>query len=309
MDVFGRNRTKKVLIFSLFFSLSASAVADDDNNDDDSDLKSSYAKLLDLSTVDDVSTSKLRADDGFNYSKIVIPYATDYYPLGGDSSAAWFIKAGFLEVKGDAIPIDDSRFTPRWHALSIVTGPSFKYRIQERFNLVGKLGIGYSRLINDSPYSGDSVIENALRDEKLLDWEIDAYIISPSIGIEYKKIFNSGDVFDVYTNLSFTHVSSFNNNNNDLKISDNSGSYSIKTDYTFTDVFHAFNRRINFVVSNKFGGFFGSNYRDLGFGFVNETQMAIEVPTDPFFKGNKMRIGIGYLYNDYAQGVSLVLSL
>ncbi|MFC3395980.1 hypothetical protein [Brenneria rubrifaciens] len=300
---------RKLLIFSMLVLLSAPAVAAENNDDDDDDMRSSYAKLLDLSSVDDVSSSKLRVDDGFNYSKIAIPYTTDYYPLATDSSVAWFIKAGFLEVKGDAIPVDESLFTPRWRAFSIVSGPSFKYRIQERFNLVGKLGVGYSRLIDNSLYSGDNEIHNALKEAKLLDWEIDAYTVSPSIGIEYKNILNSGNVFDLMTNLSFTHVSSFNNHNNGLKISDNSGSYSIKTDYTFTDLFHTFNRRINFVVSNKFGGFNGSDYRDLGFGFVNETQMAIEIPTDPFLKGNKIRMGIGYLFNDYAQGVSLVFSL
>lgn len=274
----------------------------------DKALTAGYAKLIALSSTNDISASTLHSD-GLEYSKYSLPYTFKNIYNEGDYSFNIQIRGNYLKVKSDVIDINSSNtLRSRWNILNLTTSPQITYNIDKNLSLEGEIELGYSNMKNTSSFHGEDDIKIGLREEKLLDWDINAVNITPKIGIVNKNTLNNGDKIKLHTHVSYMFMESVGNKS-DIKINNNIGTWSTGGEYTITNAFAIKDNPFDIIVSNDIGGFYGNSYRDLSFGFINNTSLALETPIDINNTEFKIKVGLGYLYSDNAHGMTFIIGI
>ncbi len=94
-----------------------------------------------------------------------------------------------------------------------------------------------------------------------------------------------------------------------LNVNSNTGTWSVGGEYIMTELFSLNDRNFNLILSNDIGGFYGKDYRELSFGFINNTSLALETPINIYNSQVKVKAGIGYLSSDNAHGIALTLGI
>lgn len=286
----------------LFYAIYACSSYSDEN------LNAGYSKLLALSLTDDISASKLNAD-GFNYEKYSFPYEFKNLYVEDDYSFSVQLKANYLKVKSSLINIDSvGSLRARWDIFSVSASPKVAYQINERLSLENEMEFGYANMSNKSSFNGSQQMKDALRNEGLLDWDVNSFHITPKIGLKNINKLDNNDEINIYGHVSYMFTNGFRNQK-ELNVNSNTGTWSIGGEYIMTDLISLNSIDFNLILSNDIGGFYGKNYRELSFGFINNTSLALEAPINIYDKQMKIRAGIGYLSSDNAHGIALTFGI
>ncbi len=295
----------KPLCLKILFSLSAIYICDSYS---DENLNAGYAKLLALSLTDDISASKLNAD-GFNYEKYSLPYDFKNLYVEDDYSISLQLKGNYLKVKSSLVNIDSvGSLRARWDIFSISASPKITYQINEKFSLENELEFGYANMSNKSSFYGNGQMKEILRDEGLLDWNVNSFHITPKIGLKNTNKLDNNDEINVYGHISYMFTNGIGYEKK-LNVNSNTGTWSVGGEYIMTELFSLNDRNFNLILSNDIGGFYGKDYRELSFGFINNTSLALETPINIYNSQVKVKAGIGYLSSDNAHGIALTLGI
>lgn len=163
-------------------------------------------------------------------------------------------------------------------------------------------------MINKSSFHGSQEMKETLRDEGLLDLNVNSFHLTPKFGVKNTNKLDNNDEINIYGHISYIFTKGFRNEKK-LNINSNTGSWSIGGEYIMTDVIRLNGVNLNLILSNDIGGFYGNDYRDLSFGFINNTSLALETPISIYDNQVKVRAGIGYLSSDNAHGIALTLGI
>ncbi len=274
----------------------------------DENLNAGYSKLLALSLTDDISASKLNAD-GFNYEKYSFPYEFKNLYVEDDYSFSVQLKGNYLKVKSSPINIDSvGSLRARWDIFSVSASPKVAYQINERFSLENELEFGYANMSNKSSFHGNQQMKEILRDEGLLDWNVNSFHITPKVGVKNTNKLDNNDEINIYGHVSYMFANGFRNEKK-LNVNSNTGTWSIGGEYIMTDLIRLNEINFNLILSNDIGGFYGKDYRELSFGFINNTSLALETHINIYDNQVKVRAGIGYLSSDNAHGITITFGI
>ncbi len=263
----------------------------------DENLNAGYAKLLALSLTDDISASTLHAE-GFNYEKYSLPYEFKNLYVTNDYSFSMQLKGNYLKIKSSLVNVDSvGSLRARWDIFSISASPKIAYQISEKFSLENELEFGYANMTNKSSFHGSQQMKEALRDEGLLDWDVNSFHITPKIGLKNTNKLDNNDEINIYGHMSYMFANGFRNEKK-LNVNSNTGTWSIGGEYIMTDLISLNDIDFNLILSNDIGGFYGKDYRELSFGFINNTALALETSINIYDNQMKIRAGIGYLWRD-----------
>lgn len=271
---------------------------------EDGSLGAGYARLLMLSSTDDISASSFRTHDGVAFSKFSLPYEMFRTELTDRLSLSGTVRGSYLKVKGtDEDEGMATRF--RWDIFSAVSGLVGRYHVSDNVAIKSGIELGYAYMRNRISLGG-----HATDDEYRLDMTSRSGLVAPMLGIEYANGLDNGDRIHAEGSLSWMNVSSFSTNNRLMNIhNEKAGTWSLLGEYTFGDVYQLLGRSMDVVASNKLGGFYGKGYRDIDMGFMNNTELATGTRIKIFNRNYDVRVGVGYLINDNGQGVSLVMRM
>ncbi|HHR5899959.1 TPA: hypothetical protein ACS7XC_000833 [Providencia alcalifaciens] len=271
-------------------------------------LNAGYAKLLALSLTDDISASELNTED-FKYEKYSLPYEFKNLYVKDDYSFSMQLKGNYLKVKSDLTNIDSvGSLRARWDIFSLSAAPKVTYQINDRFSLENELELGYANMSNKSSFHGSPQMREGLRKAGLLDWNINSLHITPKIGLKNTNKLDNNDEINIYGHVAYMFVNGFKNEKQ-LNVNSSTGTWSIGGEYVMTDLINVNGRNFSLVLSNDIGGFYGKHYRELSFGFINNTSLALETPMNIYGSKVKVQAGIGYLSSDNAHGIALTLGI
>ncbi|MBQ0330235.1 hypothetical protein J9231_20580 [Providencia rettgeri] len=274
----------------------------------DENLNAGYAKLLALSLTDDISASTLHAE-GFNYEKYSLPYEFKDLYLIDDYSFSMQLKGNYLKVKSSLVNIDSlGNLRARWDIFSLSASPKVSYQINEKFSLENELELGYANMSNNSTFHGSQQMKDVLRDEGLLDWNVNSFHITPKLGLRNTNILDNNDELNLYGHISYMFTNGFGKTKG-LNVNSSTGTWSIGGEYVMTELISINDINFNLILSNDIGGFYGKDYRELSFGFINNTSVALENPINIYDNQVKVKAGIGYLSSDNAHGIALTLGI
>ncbi|HEJ7277307.1 TPA: hypothetical protein SMF98_003977 [Serratia marcescens] len=271
---------------------------------EDGSLGAVYARLLMLSSTEDISTSSFRSDNGVAFDKFSLPYEVFRLDITDRLSLSGIVRGGYLKVKGGD---DDDGLTTRSRLdiFSAVSGLVGRYHISDEIAVKNGVELGYARMRNriflldhasGYKYRGDMRSHNGL--------------VIPMVGVEYANELDGGDRIHAEGSISWMYVSSFNTNNRPVNIrNENAGSWSLSGEYTFGDAYRLLGWPMDVMVSNKLGGFYGAGYREIDMGFMNNTELATGTRIRVLNRNYNVRVGIGYLMNDNGRGISLVIRM
>ncbi|CAI2044161.1 Uncharacterised protein [Serratia marcescens] len=262
-------------------------------------LGGTYARLLMLSSTEDISASSFRTDEGVRFDKFLLPYEMLHLDITDRLSLSGTVRGGYLKVKGQNDD-DGSIIRLQWDIFSVVSGLVGRYHINDEVAMKGGVELGYVYMRN----------RYAFDDENRLDMASQNGLIAPMLGIEYTNEVDNGDRLHIEGGLSWMHVSSFSTSNRLMNIhNEKAGSWSLRGEYTFDGVYRLLSRPMDVIVSNNLGGFYGKGYRDIDMGFMNNTELATGSRVRIFGRSYGVRVGVGYLVNDKGHGVSLVMRM
>lgn len=286
----------------MFYTLYACNAYSDEN------LNAGYAKLLALSLTNDINASKLNSD-GLSYNKYSLPYEFKNLYVTKNYFLSMKLNGNYLKIKSSPTNIDPlGNLRAQWDIFSLSAAPKIIYPINEKFRLENELEFGYSNMNNKSSFHGNEKMKEILRDEGLLYWSINTFHITPKFGLRNTNKLNNNDEFNIYGHVSYMFTNSVGNEKK-LNVNNNTGTWSIGGEYIMTDLINLNGMNFNLILSNDIGGFYGKDYRELSFGFINNTSLALETPIKFYDNQVKIKAGIGYLSSDNAHGIALTLGI
>lgn len=271
-------------------------------------LNTSYAKLLALSLTNDISASKLDSG-GFNYEKYSLPYTFQNLYEYDDYSFSVQLRGNYLKVKASPIYVYPSgKLRAHWDILSVTTSPKITYKINNNLKLENEIEFGYANMNNRSTFSGDNNTKESLREIGLLGWSINSFQLAPKIGLINTNTLNNNHQINFHGNVSYMFMHGIKNDK-ELNINNNTGTWSVGGEYIMTDLFNIKDKPFSLILSNDIGGFYGNDYRELSFGFINNTSLALETPVNVYDNEVRFKAGIGYLASDNAHGITLIFEI
>ncbi|MCW2258442.1 hypothetical protein M2263_004533 [Providencia alcalifaciens] len=274
----------------------------------DDSLNSSYAKLLALSLTNDISASKLDSE-GLSYEKYSFPYTFKNLYEYDDYSFSVQLRGNYLKVKASPMDVNPSgKLRAHWDILSVTTSPKITYKINNSLKLENEIEFGYANMNNKSTFSGDNDMKESLREIGLLGWSINSFQLAPKIGLINTNILNNNHQVNFHGNVSYMFMHGINNDK-ELNVNNNTGTWSVGGEYIMADLFNIKDKPFSLILSNDIGGFYGNDYRELSFGFINNTSLAIETPVNVYNNEVKFKTGIGYLASDNAHGITLTFEI
>lgn len=310
-----RTCTKNIFNTFIFFSIGFinATYASDETTPDyislNRELTPGYVKLLALSSTNDITASSLKDEDGLEYDKISIPYNFDNIYEYQDYTLSLGMRASYLKIKANSINLNSSeKFSPLWEILSAVVAPKVSYKINDRLQLNTEIEFGYNRMENKSTLKGDDLSREEFINFGMLDWTINSISVTPKIGLNYNYFLKNQNEINLNGNIGYMFLSELDDHKS-IDINSQVGTWSIESAYIIKNAFDLNNKIIDLRLSNNIGGFYGQDYRALGFGFVNNSSVALEYPVRFYTNERKIRIGIGYLVNDYANGLTFILGI
>lgn len=274
------------------------------------DLTSGYSKLLTLSSSNDISASTLHSE-GVDYNKYILPYVFENLYQYEDYAFSLGLKGSYLKVRLDPISINDDNdiYYGRWDIFNVMVTPKVDYKLNQYVTLEGAVDLAYSKMVNNSKVRGSQEVKEGLTDNGLLDWDVNTLHFAPEIGAKFKKAFDNNDELTFHSRISYMVLTGIDNNKSGVKVDDNAGTWSTGASYLVSDALNIMEKDFDLLLSNRIGGFYGKGYRDLSFGFINSTEVAVETPLKIYGYDMKMKIGVGYLSSDNAHGTTLVFGL
>lgn len=199
---------------------------------------------------------------------------------GADSASQLEVTAAYQKTaeKASTFPLPEEFIDARWTTLGIGLGLIYEKKLNKRLSLIPSLRAGLSRIENRTNYNGDLTRELRTQlDEVLFNWRTDTALLNVGLGFRYNwKIFDRSSTLD--TNIHRLAVESINEDNDNLKFSEQTNMAKFKADIVIPTNFEIENRRLDAILLLGTNYFFGKNRNTLGYNISHQVGTGCELP-------------------------------
>jgi hypothetical protein len=279
-------------------------------------LGTGYAQIIGLAATPDISAASYEIDSTANKPTLDVfrlPYQSRWLALSNDTDLYWRVAGGYLRLKDDFSvnlpPAESGTIGSTWTAYSASGGLLAKIHLGNGFSLEPALDVGVARLENASSYGGSASSLQPMLDGLLFNWQTNAWLVTPSIGLEYATTFGEAKA-TIRGHVARSWIDSFDASDPAQSFSEAANIYSIRADYARPLGYSIADRPLNWVVYGGYAGFFGANSDALGFKSVAEIGGGFELPLyadQP--KSERARLAAGYLFGPDVKGWTIGLSI
>ena len=279
-------------------------------------LGAGYAQLINLSATPDISAANYRIapDDGGGGARLDLfrlPVQRPWMALTRDTDLYWRAAGGYLQLRQD-LPLDaqgDGTVRGRWQAYSGSLGVLASVRLGEGFALEPALDVGLARLQNRASYDGQAQFLRPLLDGLLFNWHTDAYLVTPSLGLQWNGLAGGGRL-SLHGRLAHTWLTSFGESDPVQSFRESADLYSLRGEYVRSTGLLLGGRPLDWLGYGGVAGFIGANRDALGFNTVLELGGGFELPL-ALAAGPPVRARLfaGYLRGENVTGWTLGFSL
>ena len=283
---------------------------------DSAALGAGYAQIIGLAATPDIAAASYTIDSEANKPKLDVfrlPYQAKWLALTADTDLYWRIAGGYLRLKDSftaTLPQGQSgSVDAKWTAYSVGAGLLAKIRLGSGFTLEPALDVGVARLENGASYNGAATALQPLLDGLLFNWQTNAWLVTPSLGLEYATTFGEAKA-TVRANVARSWIASFDESDAAQSFNEAANVYAIRADYSRPAGLTVAARPLNWVVYGGYAGFFGANRDALGFSSVAEIGAGLELPisTDRP-QSERARLAAGYLFGSDVRGWTVGVSI
>lgn len=277
---------------------------------------SGYAQMLNLAATPDIGAAHYEIHEGepeVSADIVRVPYQARWLALTPDADLHWKVAGGYLQLKSDfplssMPPNIDGSISSKWSAYSLSGGLLAKVRLGNGFTLEPALDIGVARLTNRAEYAGTATILQPLLDGLLLNWQTNAWLTTPSIGLEWRTA-ELAPRISVRGRFARAWISSFSESHPSLKFDETSNVYSIRAERGAPTAVHVLGHPVDWVLYGGYSGFVGANRRALDFTSVAEVGIGAELlASSGSERSNRVRLGASYLFGSI-RGWTISMSL
>ncbi|MDM0019030.1 hypothetical protein [Variovorax saccharolyticus] len=259
-------------------------------------LGTGYAQIINLSASPDLSAANYTvrgAESDLSLDVFRIPYQAHWFALSPGSDVYWRLSAGYLRMK-QFLPTSDAGVDSRWSAASATAGMLATLSLGQGFTLEPALDLGIARLENKSDYLGAAAALRPALDRLLFNWQTDAWIATPSIGLGWRQS-EEGRRLTLRAHVARSWIKSFDATDRVQEFSEGANIYSMRAEYARPSGVRVFDRPLDWVVYSSYAGFFGANKDALGFDSVGEIGVGFESPlaAGPW-PARQLRVTAGY---------------
>lgn len=280
-------------------------------------LGAGYAQMIGIAATPEIAAASYEIDSSAatnpKLDVVRLPYQSRFAALADGVDLYWTVAAGYLRFKDDFPVTLASSATgsigSRWTAYSASGGLLVKARLGAGFTLQPALDLGLARLDNRATYGGAASALQPLLDRLLFDWRTDAWLVTPSVGLEWRGA--AGDAtLTAVGRVARTWIRSFDETDPVQAFSEAANTYAIRGDYTRPTELRVFDRPLNWVVYAGYAGFFGANRSALGFSSVADVGGGVELPIRADRPtGERLRFAAGYLFGPDVHGWTAGVSI
>jgi hypothetical protein len=280
-------------------------------------LGSGYSQIVNLTATPDISSAHLDVSDGAvpqSFTVTRIPYEGSLLTFSDRNSIGWRVSGGYFREK-DEFAIDAPNgaagsIASKWSAFSATGGLFLRSRLGYGFTFEPGLDFGVARLLNDASYAGAATSLKPATDGPLFNWHENAWLITPNAALEWSTSMAPAQTLTVRAHVAWSWVSSFDESDPLLRFRETAGSWSVQSTYSAPTGALLLARPLNYVVNAGYGGFFGPNYRALGFSTLANVGGGFELPLSKDNPESKrVRAGAAYLFGPHVRGWTVSLGL
>jgi len=239
-----------------------------------------YAQMINLSATPDLSAATYRidaSDPTADLSVLRLPYQQKWTALSPETDVYWKLEAGWLQYKQDYPTGAGGNIGGKWSAYSIGAGVMARWRVGDGFTVEPALDAGLARLKNTASYTGVAEILAPSLDGLLFNWNADAWLITPSIALEWTAPLGPGQA-KVRGHVARSWISSFDETDSVQHFNEATNIFSVRAEYLQPTDWRVMDRNLNAVGYVGYAGFFGANRDTLGFNAVAEVGAGVEWP-------------------------------
>ena len=279
-------------------------------------LGAGYAQIIGLAATPDIAAASYEIDSTANKPTLDVfrlPYQSRWLALAQEADLYWRVAGGYLRLKDDFAvnlpPGDSGTIGSKWTAYSASGGLLAKIRLGGGFSLEPALDVGVARLENGASYGGSASSLQPLLDGLLFNWQTNAWLVTPSIGLEWSAAIGDAKT-TVRGHVARSWIDSFDESDSTQSFSEAASIYSFRADYAHPAGLSIADRPLNWVVYGGYAGFFGANSDALGFRSVAEIGGGFELPLyadQP--RAERVRLAAGYLFGPDVNGWTIGLSI
>ena len=280
-------------------------------------LGAGYAQMINLSAAPDISAANYRIgpdQPGGSTGRMDVfrlPLQRRWMALTPDTDLYWRAAGGYLQLR-DELPLaapQSGVIRSRWQAYSASAGVLASVRMGLGFALEPALDVGLARLDNHASFDGDAQPLRPLLDGLLFNWHTDAYLVTPSLGLQWSALAAGGRT-SVHARLAHTWITSFGETDPVQSFRETASLYSLRGEFVRSTGLHLAGRPLDWLAFGGVAGFFGANRHALGFDTVAELGGGFEVPLS-LSPGQpaRARVSGSYLRGDNVRGWSIGISL
>ncbi len=279
-------------------------------------LGAGYAQMVGIAAVPGIRSANYNIDSqaGSPTLDVVrVPYEHRWTRLSDNADLYWTVSGGYMRFKDD-LPIsafapDDGSIASRWTGYSGSAGVLAKVRLGQGFKLEPAIDFALARLENSASYSGTATALQPSFDGLLFNWDMNAWLVTPSIALEWATRVYDGELI-TRGRVARSWISSFDESDPVLAFNQAVNIFSISADYTRATSLHLFDRQVSWVARGGYFGFFGADRDALGFDQVAEVGGGFEIPIAArTAKGERLRLVGAYLFGPDVDGWSGGLSM
>ncbi len=280
-------------------------------------LGAGYAQMIGIAATPEIAAASYEIDSSAATNPTLdvfrLPYRSRFATLAEGVDLYWTVAGGYLRFKDD-FPVTlassaTGSIASKWTAYSASGGLLVKARLGNGFTLEPALDLGVARLDNSASYDGAASALQPLFDRLLFGWRTDAWLVTPSVGLEWRGA--AGDAkLSAVGRVARTWIKSFDETDPVQAFSEAANTYVVRGDYTRPTGLQVFDRSLNWVVYAGYAGFFGANRSALGFSSVADVGGGVELPIHADRPtGERLRFAAGYLFGPDVRGWTAGVSI
>lgn len=277
-------------------------------------LAPAYAQMLNLTLVPDLSTAHYRVDsDGQRLALDMTRFGREIpvAPLGDNAELLARVTAGYLRMT-TSFPVSNpsaGNVATRWMAYGFSGGLAVRFDVREGLAIVPALDAGLTRLSNRTGYTGGAVVSQPFLDGQIFNWDSDAWIVTPHLGIDWVPAL-PGRRVTLHAHTAWSRIATYGESGGGKHFSEAAGVYSLRADHAMPTNLTLFDRQVEWAIFGGHSGFLGPRRSMLGFSSVAELGIGMQAPLAAGSDASKrLRIGISYLFGAHVRGWTANLGL
>jgi hypothetical protein len=273
-------------------------------------LGAGYAQMIGLAATPEIAAAGYKIDSSGTTKPTLdvfrLPYQARLATLAEGVDLYWKVAGGYLRFKDDfpvtIAPSSPGNIASKWTAYSASGGLLVKAGLGAGFTLEPALDLGVARLDNSASYGGAASALQPLFDRLLFGWRTNAWLVTPSVGLEWSGAASDAKV-TVVGRVGRTWIESFGETDPVQAFDEAANTYAIRGDFAKPSDLRVFDRTLTWVVYGGYAGFFGANRRALGFSSVADVGGGVELPIGADrANGERLRFSAGYLLGPDVHG-------